>query len=600
MSLLDNTTVPECEALFPDEAVVTAVRANFNLDITIGEESYENVPIHYHCFPLWDEQEHPHDKETMSKAFSVDDEVLVLCNEDGEPLYVVGFKENPVMCEPVIVLRKLVGDTYDYWYYVVSLQEGHHSNPGGVAPTDPHIISKWWSCSGLDEAEYYSISTPDLSIISSNACADSCGLINWDAGVCCDASQGEGDEGEETYLCPCGGTGQYDVAYGMNVCYEQVACSGECAARNGDLYYPSQKTATSYTNNSSTNCDQGYSWYTSIGTLEEQMKIGPRSNMAGTDGSTIWTLNDSECTPIMSVQHHCMTIDCEAGTCLEVHDPSYVGTSCHGTAYCTTWVPDNGSGDIWSFLAWGQGETHQGCLDASVEIRSGSYTTLSADVDTVISVGEVETTFEGSWVQSTFSGNGQHGTTVSGWTTDCIECNTSSELSGSESHGVYTFTELSYGVGGWWTVVTEDDRFAILIPKLNLSATASSWDGVASGTIVGTTTMYLRIVDDAEHDYEIADDIQSYVIASVPSGRSDLGVAPCCSNPRDIPSDISLRGFHWYEEFDWVFTAFLLDNDFHAELVRKVEGTWTEEDMSAFETFVEVNSLEDYTMYLVH
>lgn len=594
---LNHSTIKECEALFPDEAVVTAVRENNNLDITIGGVAYEDVQIHYHCFPLSESEAHPHDKEEMAKAFSVDDEVLILCDEDGEPIYVVGLKSNPRMCEPVIVLQKLTDSGYDYWYFVVSLGQGYHDNPRVEAPGVPEIITKWWSCSGFDEEQYYTRATPTLDIIDSGACIDICGIIHFNAGDCCGAPQGRADDNDEWYACPCGGEGKDNYIYGA-VCQDSIDETEGCNPQPFDFHYPGAKSSVSRTNIAGRNCDEGVSWLVSIGGLEEKIEVGPCDVTSGSEGKTICTVTNSDCGPYQSDKYQCELLDYDNCICTTWYDPLKVDENCFGGPYGTSWI-DIGGTKGWRWFVLSQ---FQGCIDYDKVVGTGNYSTLDASIDTVIEVGEKSTVFEGLWSEYGFSGTAADGSFIHGWGTNCLSCSDGGSLGASDIRSDYTFTEVSYGIAGWSTVVADDGRFAVLIPKLNLTATASSigGGGATSGSIVATTTMVLRVVDDSDHDYEIADDQNTFYTSSVPISRYYLGIRPNCLIDREIPSDLELRGFHWYQEFDWILAAFVLGDEFHAELLKNEEAGWQEEDMSTFETFVEVNGLEDYTMYLAH
>ena len=81
---------------------------------------------------------------------------------------------------------------------MVLLGQGYHANPGKSAPTVPEIINKWWSCDGFDPEQYYTRVTPTLGAVSTQACSDDCGLINFDSGACCDAAEDEDDSSDST------------------------------------------------------------------------------------------------------------------------------------------------------------------------------------------------------------------------------------------------------------------------------------------------------------------------------------------------------------------------------------------------------------------
>lgn len=511
----------------------------------------------------------------------------------------------------LIILRKLVGDAYDYWHWNLDRGRGYHENPDTVIPTEPGITTTWWSCSGFDEVQYYTSVTPAFAAIGNGGCGDSCGLINFDAGVCCDDQENESNSSDTSYLCPCGGTGSGPGAYGV-VCAYDVQCSGGCASSEKTLYFPGAKSTRSCTGNQSVNCDQGYSWGVSIDDLSEEIEIGPRTNMSGSESSDISTLSGSQCSPIESVKHVCTVVNEETCVCALPYNPPYAGYDCYGTPYCTDWIVDEEGVPPyrWRFQDYGMGSDYQGCINYIRTVQSGTYGTFSAAVNTVVNSGVKETEFTGLWSERTFSGNGRQGDYEHGWSSNCMSCSDSGSLGGSQTRGTYAFTEFSYGIAGWSTVVAPDGRIAVLIPRLSLTASATNIDGDVSGSIASTTTALLRIVDDSDNDYELAEGESNYNLTSAPNGRADLKIRPECYNPRDIPIEITLQGFHWLVEeqvvggttearTDNILTTFVFDESFYAHLTtRTLDESWQNQELSAFEQWVADNDLDGYAMFL--
>jgi hypothetical protein len=160
----------------------------------------------------------------------------------------------------------------------------------------------------------------------------------------------------------------------------------------------------------------------------------------------------------------------------------------------------------------------------------------------------------------------------------------------------FSFDETSYGVAGWSTVVASDGKFAVLIPKMKLSASATSTDGSASGGISSTTTALLRIVDGAGVDFELAQAEMGYPLSGMPGSRDDLGIKPNCW-PRDLPLDIELRGLHWFSD-DAFLVTFMLQGKFYAHLFKKQNGAWSALQLVSFEEWVNNNNLKGHIMFL--
>jgi hypothetical protein len=598
MANLDKTTVPECEAL-PRSGTITAIDSvNHMMDVQIGETLHEAVPVHYHCVNDWKNHTHPHtasEQTQMLAAFKVDDQVLVLCNDEGIPLYVTGFLENPKSCAPIIALFKLIGEEYDWWFWDLNENVGYHQNPNAALPPTPEIISKWWSCEDLEEVEYYTRATPALQAVDIQGCGDECGLINFDNGECCDAPAGADDDNDEWYLCPCGGVGQGST-YNGTICKKMVGCSAGCEPGTQELNYAGAKSTQNRTGNQSTTCPLGHSWGVNIGSLSERIDIGPRVSIAGGEASDVCTLTDAQCTT-QSVLFACMDFDPGECACTTWYDPQFVGYEC-GSEHCSGWWQHaNGYYHKWWFGAFGHGTTFQGCIDYSREQKSGSYGTLSAGVVTRVAVGEKETIFDGSWSQYTFGGTSAEGDFTHGWTTTCITCSDSGELGEAAQKGEYAFSETSYGIAGWSTVALDDGRFAVLIPMLVLSASAVSDDDSTTGSITSTTEALLRIVEADEKEFGFGEESSNYALIGMPGSRDDLGIKPNCY-PRDIPLDINLRAFHWHELYDWILTAFVMGGVYKAGIAKKIDNAWQLEELAAFKAWVAMNELEEHTAFL--
>jgi hypothetical protein len=604
LGYLSHSNVAECEALHRVGTVIAVNTETRTLDIQIGDTVYEDVTIHYHCQDWWKETSHPHsytERDQMMTAFAVDDEVLVLCDDEAHPLYVVGFSEDPKACGGMIVLFK----DDDMWYWDLITNQGYHVDPSVVLPTEPEIITKWWSCEELEEVEYYTRATPALATIASGGCEDVCGLINFDSGECCDEPEEQGDESDTWYLKPCGGEGILQGNY-YPPCSEgyvstlTVSCVGGCEPGTQEINTPAYQNTQSRTNNQKTECSLGYSWELSLGGLAEKINIGPRESMTGNEAKSIATVQNSWCGPYKSLKFLCDNVNWDDCICLG--SETYEGYECDTSPKCTGWieVPEHlGYGNKWLFSAGGYDAGKQGCVDFLAQAKSATYQTGDSPIDTIITVGEKETTFTGlwSWYLSN-QGNTQEGVFRRGWTTECLSCSGCGDGWGDTFQDIsFSFTELSYGVAGWRTVVADDGRFAVLIPQLNLTASGQSIDGDASGSIASTTTALLRIVDDDETDFELADAEQGYDLVSVPTSRDDLHIKPDC-DANDLPLDITLRAFHWYELYDWILVAFMLKGEFEASLIKKESSIWARDQLTEFKSWVGDNSLEEYTMFL--
>lgn len=132
MGFFDKGTIAECEAL-QRQGTVTAVNTlPRTLDIDIGGIVYEAVDVHYHCDNEWKDHSHPHsytERGQMMSAFEVDDAVLVLCKDNGDPLYVMGFVGNPKPCGGPFLLPVITVVGKDEW-------EANWPIP---PPTNPYI-----------------------------------------------------------------------------------------------------------------------------------------------------------------------------------------------------------------------------------------------------------------------------------------------------------------------------------------------------------------------------------------------------------------------------------------------------------------------------
>jgi hypothetical protein len=504
----------------------------------------------------------------------------------------------------IIVLRKDVDGKYDYWYWNLAINGGYHADPQVEVPTNPEIISKWWSCEELEEVEYYTRATPALQPIATGGCADECGLTHFSTGECCNEAEGADNESDVWYLCPCGGVGQEVAGFPYYVCREELTC-GICGTSHID--YPAGHSTQSRTSNQTQDCPLGYSWEFTFGDLAEKIEIGPRIRASGFETKDIWTVEAAVCGPYVTQLHHCDDISEDGCSCYG--NDIWLGSEC-GDPQCSGY--DFITGNSYSMLFESQGFYFQGCVDFLETVKENvAYSTEVTNIITKTTVGEKETSFNGAWSQYT-SGSGlqREGHFRRGQTTSCLECDGAGAGWGDWYTNItYSYTETSYGVAGWRTVVTEDGRIAILIPKLDLSASAISADGVPSGNIAGTTTALLRIVDDSDHDYELAEGESDYSLDFMPSGRSDLGIKPNCY-PREFPLDLTLCGFHWLVETaksrgvvtnqtDSLLTAFVMSNTFYAYLAeRTIKKAWQNTELLDFEKWVADNNLESYVMYL--
>lgn len=595
MAELDHFTVADCEALHRVGTVTAVNSVARTLDVEIGEVVHEEVAVHYHCDSEWASHSHPHSNsecDRMLAAFTVGDEVLVLCDEDERPLYVMGFLEAPKRCDPIIVLVKQVGESYDWWYYDPVSQQGYHEDPVAPDPMTPEIVTKWWACEGLEEVEYYTRATPGLSVIDTQACQDSCGLINFDDEECCEAPASAPDDPLTWDNCPCGGT--WDSSD------ERCEGSVECGGFSETRYLPGCSSTQSRTANNMRTCPLGSSWNLSFGSLVEGIEVGPRIQYTGFEAKSICTASEAVCGPYVRNKRCCDGWDEEAQVCTGGWDPYGCGQECHDEQVCTGWAAGPpGAVWRWSVMSETGGPIPSGCVVLETEAKQANYSTESASLVTKIVLGERETRFEGGWNQyiSAVAELAYIKKRV-GYTNACQSCEEGTITEAGYDHASYSFSELSYGVGGWRTVVASDGRIAILIPELSLSCAATYNDGVESGEIASTTTALLRVVDDeGEIDFELIGAEQNYAIGALPYVRDDLGIKPNCY-PRELPLDIDIRGFHWHELHDQILVGFVLKGEFDATLIKKEGGLWVKDPLTAFKDWVEANSLEDHTIYL--
>lgn len=511
----------------------------------------------------------------------------------------------------LLVLRKLIDDAYDYWYWDISAEKGYHTNPNAKIPATPEIISTWWSCNGFDEVEYYTVVSPAFTAVSSGGCGDSCGLLTFTEGACCDESEDEDDDTTTWYLLPCGGEVYYDGIYGW--LGRHVVDCDECGNGQQTMYTPGAKNTRTRTQNESTHCDQGYSWSMAEGDLTELMEIGPRSISGGKESSVISSAQAINCSPFEKHWMRCYSAWDEGGcNCGSSWLPAHRYMVCEGDLSCMGYHGEFGDeklfqatdtyGHVWGHL-------HQGCVTYDKNTKAtGDYREGSTPLATRITSSEHETVFEGSWTEDIKYESSEQITNIQGgWNSGCLTCSPGSGAGASQQVIRYAFTELSYGVAGWRTVVASDGRIAVLIPKLSLSASAISTDGDVSGSIISTTTALLRIVDDSDHDYELAEGDSDYSLGGIPAGRGDLLIKPECYNARDIPLEVDLQGFHWLTEYDEddivvednILTAFVMDSTFYAYLAtRTLDESWQNQGLSAFEQWVVDNNLESHAMFL--
>jgi hypothetical protein len=111
--------IPECQALFRQGTVAAVNLLARTLDVTIGGMLKEDIPVHYHCDDEWKNHAHAHsadELDQMMTAFGQGDEVLVMCNNNGQPLYVTGFIENPKKCFGTFIFPVLERLTYDGFF----------------------------------------------------------------------------------------------------------------------------------------------------------------------------------------------------------------------------------------------------------------------------------------------------------------------------------------------------------------------------------------------------------------------------------------------------------------------------------------------------
>ena len=141
------------------KGIITSVNSEKDTaNVTVpGGEDGEGVPIFYHCDP--DSEERANGAiEGGAGGFSKDDEVIVMCTVDGEPVRVVGHVDGVKSCETLWILIKAGGYAYALFDPSTdSLVEGLKDAGGGdvefpVASewTGNPDESIWWT----DHADY--------------------------------------------------------------------------------------------------------------------------------------------------------------------------------------------------------------------------------------------------------------------------------------------------------------------------------------------------------------------------------------------------------------------------------------------------------------
>jgi len=546
---------------------------------------------------------------------------VVYKGELGQEENAVAVGLMPYIPKPVIILYKNLGTEqeprYDWWYYVVDENKGVHKDPQVSFPSNPEIISKWWSCDGMEEVEYFTRVSPAFKFIGTGGCGDSCGLTSFKDQYCCSGSSAAPNDSKSWGTCPCGGDWKQG-AYGWYCGIGPFACDG--GTNIGDPFRESRALAGCGNNynrmsNASRPCPKGESWGLAVGDLTEKMDVGPRSRTSGYESRTTCNVESAVCGPYPYSKRCCNSWKdtwedpCRAVGgdtwlgCCGKWDPYSCGTECKaGYNECTNWFVrgSGGSGPAaWRWSGYNEfgGPVNGGCLVFTSESKSAGYSTESVPLKTRVKVGDVETLFEGSWSQYTSSpGTANSERRRDGFANSCQPCQVGTLGSSSYSHASYSYSEQSYGVGGWRTVVASDGKFAVLIPKMNLSASATSTDGSASGGISSTTTALLRIVDGSGVDFDLAQADINYALNGMPGSRDDLGIKPNCW-PRDLPLDIELRGLHWFSD-DAFLVTFMLKDKFYAHLFKKQNGAWSGLQLVSFEEWVNNNELNDHLMFL--
>lgn len=562
------------------------------LDIQIGDVIHENVAVHYHCKDWWKNENHPHsanELDQMLSAFSVNDQVLVLCDDNARPLYVDGFPSGPQSCSEMIVLLK----DGDVWYWDLISNQGYHVDPYVAKPSEPEIIKKWYICVNMEVAEFYTRLTP-VSEIDTYGCGWGCGLANFEDEECCDEPAGGDEENDSWGVCPCGG--DWNVSH--QKCLEEIECSGK-GSFSEDRHLVGCGSTQSRTGVQDTNCPLGTDYGVSFGDLEEVIEVGPRDLSAGSETKSICIEEGSTCGPYVRNKRCCDAFNPDTEQCTGKYDPYSCGTECSGDQTCTGWaLGPPGAVWRWTIYTHAGGYIEAGCLTYEREAKTANYSTEDAAIITKVAVGAKETQFGGSYSQyKSNSGSVTYTRAIVGYDTACQSCDQGILESDTYTKISYTYSEISYGVGGWWTVVDPNDRFAVLISELNLSASAQSIEGDVSGSITSTTSVLLRIVDDIETDFEVAEADKNYPLSSIPAGREDLLIKPSCY-ARELPLTVDLRAFHWYALYDWILVAFMLDGEFEAALIKKENDIWIKDQLLDFKTWVGINNLEDYTMFL--
>ncbi len=599
MGLFDKNTVAECDALFRAAEIKAIDKENLVFNLEIAGILHGDVPVHYHCSDGWKTHSHPHtpaEQTQMMAAFAVDDQVLVMCDEDGKPLYVKGFLENLKACFPIIALFKQVGENYDWWFYDLNAEAGYHEDPGVAFPAIPQIITKWWSCEGLEVAEYYTKATPTLQIVDTAACLDACGLAGFDDEACCEGSEPAANDLMEWHSCPCGG----DWDPFDSQCSDGVNCPGMGDPIAESIILPGVGSSQNRTGNYVRSCPLGMAYGLVVGPLQEIIEVGPRIQNTGSEGRNVCSVSGSTCGPYVRNKRCCEGWNEDTLKCDGMYDPYGCGDECNGIYECTGWTLGP-PGAVWRWsIRGGSGEILSGgCIEYEQRVKTANYSTETCPLVTKIAVGERQAEFVGFWDQY-ISVLGAMGYTraKAGYSNNCQSCTPGILEEDSYNHAGYSFSEQSFGAGGWRTVVTSDGRFAVLIPQLDIAVEAETQNGNVSGSIISTTTMLFRIVDDDEHEYEMGEAGQNYTFLSLPETRSDLGIAPNCYPRANLPYGVDLVGFHWHETHDQILLAFIFNGEFQASLFRKEEGAWVQDELAAFRDWVGTMGLTDHTMFL--
>ncbi len=498
----------------------------------------------------------------------------------------------------IIVLRKEQQGQTDWWYYDLDKEEGYHKNPNVPLPSKPEIVSKY--IEEDDGTEYYAKMTPALEKIATGECEDGCGFINFNKGDCCGDPQYEFSE-DEWYSTPCCSSGVIVEVPDGEGCLDEITCSGGCF-NEGTSWGPINSLTTpalrGYRTISGNNfpCPEGYSWSFSIDNLVEKIDIDRNLKEYSQSGNTP-IIQNAVCGPYESRHYGCWQFNPSTCVCYYTSMGEY---GCFTAPYCTGLMGfgEQGRAEYWRIRQhYAHWYPYQGCVLWNIERALGiPYYQVSANLNTKIEVDGKVTRFNGSWNQEILMGWRTVFEVRRGISTDCMNCPPYAGDPPDYGKNTFSFTESSYGVGGWHTIVLQDGRFAVLIPKLDCSATASVLGSEpATGSIKSTTTALLRIVDGGETDYGLATADEEDILSKVPEGREDLGIKP---NGTALPLDIELRGLHWYGDNAFL-VAFVLQDVFYAFLLEKDKDTgWQATQLTGFEQWVSENKLEGHLMFL--